>query len=789
VITIPAASGNTYAVGEVVSTSFSCAEGAGGPGLTSCTDSNGGSGTSGVLDTSTPGASLTYTVTALSSDGQSGTASISYNVAAAPTAVITLPTTGHTYIVNQVVPTGFSCSDPTGPGIATCTDSNGDSSPGDLVTSTPGTSLTYTVTATSSDGQTDTASISYTVAGAPTAAIASPNSGNTYSVDQVVPTSFSCSDPTGPGIATCLDSNGATSPGDLATSTPGTFTYTVTAASSDGQTGTASITYAVASGSGGGGSGGGGSGGTSITQSSSTSGVTTPAASATFQPVPITVANNTGLVTFTVTSRLDGLTLKGNLISTTGSLAVGVYKISGTDSDTSGDTGTWTYTLTVSNAIIQTSPTTGATTTTASNTFAPGPITVANNTGAVAFVTTVSSTGLKVSGAGVITTMGALVAGSYTVSGTDRDANGNAGSWTYTLTVSNRVVTVSFNANGGKGTMAAELDSTPSALRTDRFTRVRHTFTKWNTAANGSGKSFANGATYAFKSSVTLYAQWRAGKAAIHSVRFNDNGGTGSMAAEHDNTPTALTTNRFTRAGYVFTKWSTAANGTGVSHANGAIYSFKSTATLYAQWKKVPKAPPRVVTFAAHGGTGTMASEHHRTPTALTRDHFRRTGYTFIHWNTAANGSGVSYANGATYSFAASITLYAQWKKNKKVVVRPPKKTGPVIGPFALGSSTLSPSLESQIQNVADEVKAKGDTQLALVGYGDKLTAARERNRALVAKNIELGRMRAGAVATYLQGRLTALGLQGWTISIGAAGAGKAGSSQFEIGVVIATLS
>ena len=126
---------------------------------------------------------------------------------------------------------------------------------------------------------------------------------------------------------------------------------------------------------------------------------------------------------------------------------------------------------------------------------------------------------------------------------------------------------------------------------------------------------------------------------------------------------------------------------------------------------------------------------------------------------------------------------------NKKIIAPPPKNTGPVIGPFALGSSTLSPALESQIQNVADEVKAKSDTQLALLGYGDKLTAAQERNKALVAKNIELGRMRAGAVATYLQGRLAALGLKGWTISIGAAGAGTAGSSQFEIAVVIATLS
>ena len=73
------ASGGTYLQGAVVTTKFSCTEGEGGPGIESCTDSNGGSGTSGVLETSTLGPH-TYTVTAKSKDGQTGTASISYTV-------------------------------------------------------------------------------------------------------------------------------------------------------------------------------------------------------------------------------------------------------------------------------------------------------------------------------------------------------------------------------------------------------------------------------------------------------------------------------------------------------------------------------------------------------------------------------------------------------------------------------------------------------------------------------------------------------------------------------------
>ncbi len=73
------ASGGSYVAGTVVDTRFSCAEAPGGPGLESCTDSNGTSSGSGTLATSLLGAH-TYTVTAKSKDGQVGTAQISYRV-------------------------------------------------------------------------------------------------------------------------------------------------------------------------------------------------------------------------------------------------------------------------------------------------------------------------------------------------------------------------------------------------------------------------------------------------------------------------------------------------------------------------------------------------------------------------------------------------------------------------------------------------------------------------------------------------------------------------------------
>ena len=76
-ITTPAF-GATYTVGQAVDSSFTCSEGAGGPGIASCVDGT-GHASGAAIDTSTVG-SHTFTVTATSNGGQAGSASITYTV-------------------------------------------------------------------------------------------------------------------------------------------------------------------------------------------------------------------------------------------------------------------------------------------------------------------------------------------------------------------------------------------------------------------------------------------------------------------------------------------------------------------------------------------------------------------------------------------------------------------------------------------------------------------------------------------------------------------------------------
>ena len=145
-------------------------------------------------------------------------------------------------------------------------------------------------------------------------------------------------------------------------------------------------------------------------------------------------------------------------------------------------------------------------------------------------------------------------------------------------------ITITFDPNGGAGSMEP-MSVNPGVgnkLTDNTFTRENYTFTGWNTAKDGTGKTYADGEIVNFSADTTLYAQWTQNPV----ITFDANGGKGTMGTQtvKPNEATDLTANSFTRADYDFTGWNTAKDGTGKAYADKANITTNKNVTLYAQW-------------------------------------------------------------------------------------------------------------------------------------------------------------------------------------------------------------
>ena len=219
--------------------------------------------------------------------------------------------------------------------------------------------------------------------------------------------------------------------------------------------------------------------------------------------------------------------------------------------------------------------------------------------------------------------------------------------------------TVTFDPNGGSGTQDAQVAGLPTTLNANQFTKSGYTFTRWTTAANGSGYSYADKATFSFAQSTTLYAQWTV-SAVSRSVSFYGNGATsGTTSSQIANSTQPLNVNGFSRTGYNFLGWNTSNSANTAQYLDLQNYSFNADLSLYAIW--VLEAPNTITFNGNNSSSGSMANQVASSRTLLGSNTFERTGYTFLNWNTAANGTGVSYSSSYVYNFAQSTTLYAIW--------------------------------------------------------------------------------------------------------------------------------
>src|ERR1019366_3550107 len=168
------------------------------------------------------------------------------------------------------------------------------------------------------------------------------------------------------------------------------------------------------------------------------------------------------------------------------------------------------------------------------------------------------------------------------------------------------VIMLNLEANGGTGLLAS-LSGLSGAWVTlpgsSGIGQTGYTLSSWNSAANGSGNSYALGQSVTLASSMTLYAQWT--PVPVITVNLEANGGTGLLSSLNGLSCAAVTlpgSTSLVKPGYTMASWNTAANGSGASYSPGQSVTLALSMTLYAQWTLVPVI---TVNFETNGGTGT----------------------------------------------------------------------------------------------------------------------------------------------------------------------------------------
>ena len=163
-----------------------------------------------------------------------------------------------------------------------------------------------------------------------------------------------------------------------------------------------------------------------------------------------------------------------------------------------------------------------------------------------------------------------------------------------------------------------------------------------------------------------------------------------------------------------FKEWNTQENGSGTAYKPGSTPALTGNLTLYAQWANFKKVtyiinvettdnPPSMRNdfYVQNYETGNTLVTH----TAAFSDFTSSTdagNYTFGGWDTAENGSGTRYADGASPALTEDTILYAQWCRKATSAlysgyysVKDAKQWNALMGaPFAnTGSGTITANI------------------------------------------------------------------------------------------------
>ena len=164
---------------------------------------------------------------------------------------------------------------------------------------------------------------------------------------------------------------------------------------------------------------------------------------------------------------------------------------------------------------------------------------------------------------------------------------------------------VKFVANGGVGADKEQTMTydTEEALEENTFTKEGYDFAFWTeTATKYSDKEVVKNLCTTSGDTKTLYAAW---KAKTYTIKFDENGGTGTRSSLEIkyNAPagTTLSSNEYSRNGYAFKNWNTSSDGTGIAYEAGATVKVGDSGTL-----SVPSSGDEITLYAIWEATGTF---------------------------------------------------------------------------------------------------------------------------------------------------------------------------------------
>ncbi|MBR5677923.1 MAG: InlB B-repeat-containing protein [Paludibacteraceae bacterium] len=189
------------------------------------------------------------------------------------------------------------------------------------------------------------------------------------------------------------------------------------------------------------------------------------------------------------------------------------------------------------------------------------------------------------------------------------------------------------------------------------------TFRGWtNNSLGYSNPYYTAGSTFAMPASnVTLYAVWS------FPIEYYLNGGTINDVSydtyyiytnniDNSGIMTATLPTNVTKVGYTFEGWYHKSDFSDVRRYGVEGY-------WYGEYEAFAKWTENLydITYDSNGGSGSMSNTHGHYVT-IANNNFTNSGYIFNGWNTAADGSGISYDAGEEIELTANLTLYAQWK-------------------------------------------------------------------------------------------------------------------------------